>query len=426
MNLENIYSPEAENAVIAGFLIDENTRHLVEVLKPDDFYDPVNREVFEAIRRLHRENKPIDLLTLHEASKVAMTRITAYDTPTTVNIQHHIGIIKDKTAKREFAAVQQKVHKLLQEDISRVDLKNTVLKLIDGIDVGVSQEDGSLRAVLVKTFNELQKEGVSYRSGIDELDKKMGGFHKGEMTCIAARPSRGKTALVLQVAQGMACRGVNVLLVSKEMSKVQLGKRILARNARIDGFRLRSNNLSTEDWENVKREMAKLCSLPIVIDTESSTVPEIRAKARKEKADIVMIDYLQLLKSVNKEQSREREVAEMSRDLKNMTLEMDIPVIILAQLNRNAEDKRPSMADLRESGAIEQDCDNIIFLHKPGNEELKKGVDSRKLDRDFINEIKRNGWDLLEFIISKQRNGPTGVFYMVYENRYLDFIDILK
>lgn len=426
MDLQNLYSSEAESAILASFIIDENTRHLIETLEPAGFYDPVNRKVFEAIRSLYRANRPIDLLTIHETSKVDMARLTAYETPTSALTEHHIGILKDKAARRELMAALQKISKLLQEDLPRIELKNEAMRILDGIDVGSCQVDGSLRTVLIDTFNELQKENTAYKSGIDELDKRTGGFHKGEMTCIAARPGRGKTALALQIAQGMAWRGLTVLIVSREMSKVQLGKRMLASNARIDGFKLRSNDLDTGSWSKIKKQMDRLCNLPIVIDTESTTVPEVRARIRREKADIVIVDYLQLLKPTQKEQSREREIAEMSRAFKNIALEADMPVIVLSQLNRNAEGKRPTMADLRESGAIEQDSDCILFLHKPSNDEIGKAIEHRKLDKDFIDEVKRNGWDLLEIIVAKQRNGATGLFYLVYENKFLNFIGILE
>jgi replicative DNA helicase len=426
MDLQNLYSSEAESAILASFIIDENTRHLIETLEPAGFYDPVNRKVFEAIRSLYRANRPIDLLTIHETSKVDMARLTAYETPTSALTEHHIGILKDKAARRELMAALQKISKLLQEDLPRIELKNEAMRILATIDIGSCQVDGSLRTVLIDTFNELQKENTAYKSGIDELDRRTGGFHKGEMTCIAARPGRGKTALALQIAQGMAWRGLTVLIVSREMSKIQLGKRVLASAAKIDGFRLRSNTLDTKNWNRIKEQIDRLCNLPIVIDTESTTVPEVRARIRREKADIVIVDYLQLLKPTQKEQSREREIAEMSRAFKNIALEADMPVIVLSQLNRNAEGKRPTMADLRESGAIEQDSDCILFLHKPSNDEIGKAIEHRKLDKDFIDEVKRNGWDLLEFIIAKQRNGATGLFYLVYENKFLNFIGILE
>ncbi|NLX87273.1 MAG: AAA family ATPase [Clostridiales bacterium] len=426
MDLQNLYSSEAESAILASFIIDENTRHLIETLKPTDFYDPVNRKVFEAIRSLYRANRPIDLLTIHETSKVDMARLTAYEVPTSALTEHHIGILKDKAARRELMAAQQKISRLLHEDLSCVELKNEALKILDSIDAGSRQVDGSLRAVLIATFDELQRDDIAYKSGIDELDKRTGGFHKGEMTCIAARPGRGKTALALQIAQGMAWRGLTVLIVSREMSKVQLGKRMLASNARIDGFKLRSNDLDTGSWSKIKKQMDRLCNLPIVIDTESTTVPEVRARIRREKADVAIVDYLQLLRPTKKEQSREREIAEMSRELKSIALDFDMPVVTLSQLTRNAEGKRPTMADLRESGAIEQDSDCILFLHKPSNDEIGKAIEHRKLDKDFIDEVKRNGWDLLEFIVGKQRNGATGLFYLVYENKFLNFIGILE
>jgi replicative DNA helicase len=426
MDLQNLYSSEAESAILASFIIDENTRHLIETLEPAGFYDPVNRKVFEAIRSLYRANRPIDLLTIHETSKVDMARLTAYETPTSALTEHHIGILKDKAARRELMAALQKISKLLQEDLPRIELKNEAMRILATIDIGSCQVDGSLRTVLIDTFNELQKENTAYKSGIDELDRRTGGFHKGEMTCIAARPGRGKTALALQIAQGMAWRGLTVLIVSREMSKIQLGKRVLASAAKIDGFRLRSNTLDTKNWNRIKEQIDRLCNLPIVIDTESTTVPEVRARIRREKADIVIVDYLQLLKPTQKEQSREREIAEMSRAFKNIALEADMPVIVLSQLNRNAEDKRPTMADLRESGAIEQDSDCILFLHKPSNDEIGKALERGKLDKAFIDEIKRNGWDLLEFVIGKQRNGATGLFYMIYENKFLNFIDIFE
>ncbi len=426
MELTHIFSPEAENSILASFLFDEATRHLIESLKPTDFYDPINRRAFEAIRGLYRTNRPIDLLVLCEVSKIDMERLTAYETHTSILSEHHIDLLKNKAARREFQAAQLKISELLKLDSHRTELKNSILKVIEDVEIGSKQVDGSLRAVLMSTFDNLQKKDTAYKSGIDELDRRTGGFHRGEMTIIAARPARGKTAVALQISQSMAQQGLTVLFISREMSQIQLGKRILASNSRIDGFKLRSNNLDTKEWERVTQKMGELCDLPIIFDTESVTVPEIKARVRKEKADIVFVDYLQLLKPTQRETAREREVAQMSREFKNISLEMDMPVIVLSQLNRTAEENRPSLAAIRESGAIEQDADTIIFLHRPNNAEINEALGHDKLSRVFIDKIKENGWDIFEFIIGKQRNGATGLFYMIYESKFLNFIGILN
>lgn len=264
---------------------------------------------------------------------------------------------------------------------------------------------------------------TSNHTGITDLDRYTGGLHKGEVTIIAARPSIGKTALAVQIALQVAKKEKVVQVFSREMSQVQLGTRLIANQGKVDGQRMRTGHIRDEDWIEIVKAEAALSNLPLYINDEASTMPDIRAVCAEKKhkgLDLVIIDYMQLIEPHKRSDTREREVAEISRAIKKLTLEFEIPIIALSQLNRSTANKRPTLDTLRESGAIEQDADNVILLHKPDEKDVPDE------DLQLYRTLKSAGRDYVEVIIGKQRNGPTGMFTMSYNPRHMEFIGIRR
>ena len=244
------------------------------------------------------------------------------------------------------------------------------------------------------------------------------------MTTIGARPGVGKTIIGMQIALNIAKNKKKVMFTSLEMSVTQICERILSANTEIDGLRFRTGNIKDHEWAQAHKAAAIHSLDDFLLDKTSRNIQHIRTKLRKYKPDLLIIDYLQLLQSATKEFSREREVATITRDLKLMSLEFKIPIIILSQLNRNAEGNRPTMADLRESGAIEQDSDNIIFLHEPNEKDIDNLIKNGVYDITFFELLEEQNQKLSQLIIEKQRNGPVGTIDVIKVPRLMKFLEI--
>ena len=308
-------------------------------------------------------------------------------------------------------------------------IKNNALKEIGEIEDLVDNEVVTLKQGMLETIAHLEeryrnKDDKSYYTGITKLDKATAGLHPEELTTIGARPGVGKTIIGMQIGLNIARNKKTVMYTSLEMSVTQLCERIIAANSGINGLRIRLGDIKDDEWKKVIEAVSFYAFENLLIDKTSRNPQHIRAKIRKYKPDLVIIDYLQLLQPTTKQQNREREVATITRDLKLMTLEFKIPIIVLSQLNRNAEGNRPTMADLRESGAIEQDSDNVIFLHEPNEKEKEKLIENGIYTRDFFNSLEEKDNTLIQIIIEKQRNGPIGTFEVVKVPRLMKFIEI--
>lgn len=424
-----------EHAVLASIMNDERLITYIERLRESDFSDYRNKKILGAMKKLYKEGVTVDLInvanTVKQDVEVGYITAIAGSLHTTANFQEYYEQLKQRSAKAAIAEAARKIAAMTKTDIDPVELKNNALQIISDIETGIiNDKDKSLANVIVRTYLDLEKKyerrnDQSYYTGIHDLDKVTGGLHEEELTVIAARPSVGKTALALQIAEEIARHGRKTLFVTREMSETQLGQRMIVRHAGIDGTRIRAGKITEEDWAKIAEALTPLSRLPIWIDQDSRTVQEIRALARelknKEGIDLIIIDYLQLLKTTEKYQNREQEVAAMSRDTKLMALEFKIPIILLAQLNRHAEGRRPSLSDLRESGAIEQDADNVLFLYKPNRSDIEK-LEGRY--RQIAEQLRIRGKDFIELIIGKQRNGPVGTIYLAYEPSKLMFLNL--
>lgn len=439
-------SIEAEMSVLGGILLDNRAiTRVQELLTDEDFYRESHRIIFRAMGELIDRNEPVDLITLTDIlqSKKQLEMVGGPPylallvdyVPTAANIAHYCRIVREKAlTRRIITTATEIVTRGYDPEISVEDLLDSAQQQI--FDISENRQKKSFTPVkdvlksTIATIEKLyeKKEHVTgVPSGFIDLDEKTAGFQPGDLIIIAGRPSMGKTAFALNLCQYAAIHAhmpVGCAIFSLEMSKEQLVTRLLCSEARIDASRLRTGHLQESDWEKLLRGAGNLSEAPIFIDdTPGITVQEMRAKSRRLKAEknigLIMVDYLQLMQGSGsaRNESRQQEISEISRSLKALAKELNVPVIALSQLNRGLEgrsDKRPLMSDLRESGAIEQDADVIMFVYR----DVVYCDACKKNDGSCTKE----GHDRqAEIIIGKQRNGPIGTVEMVFLGEYTRF-----
>ena len=412
------HSPEAEQAVLGSMLIDADCiKDVMDKLQPQDFYLQQNREIFETIYSMFIYSRPIDGVTVaREMEKNGVYRDDTRSyllqlmevTPTSANVMEYAGIIRDKALLRSMAKAAGDIAAMVQEGVGTAgDLLSAAEQKIYAIRQGRgSQEMATVGAVLNDVMEQLAKltagsEPPGLSTGLSAVDRKINGLNKSDLLLLAARPGMGKTSMALNVALSAAkASGKTVAIFSLEMSKEQLVTRLLANEGLIENTRLATGNLRESDWEKIAQAASVLNQTNIRIDDNPLlTVADMNAKCRRlENLGLVVIDYLQLMTSAGGKgysgENRQQAVADISRMLKIMAKELQVPVLCLSQLSRaneKREDKRPMLSDLRESGAIEQDADIVMFLYRD----------------DYYNEDseKRN---IAECIVAKNRHGETG------------------
>lgn len=428
------HSLDAERAVLGGMLLaNESINTVAQILEPDHFYSEGHSLMYAAMTRLFSAGQPVDTVTLRaeleRASKLQACGGDEYllsltDTiPTVQNIEHHANIVVEKSQVRKMITVCHGIAANGYTDYGdwREYLDTSEKAVFDIANVSNKEHAEHIKEVVMRTFqqiHDLAKAGARVAglpSGFKRLDSMTAGMHPGDLIIVAGRPGMGKTSFALNVGVN-ACheKSCGVAIFSLEMPRDQLAKRMLCSEARVDASRMRTGLLAREDWPALANSAALLSDLPIFIDdTAGLTLMELRAKARRmhseHKLGLIIIDYLQLMHSGTKESSREQEISEISRSLKAFAKELGLPIIALSQLNRGVEsrgnkDKRPQLSDLRESGAIEQDADTIIFVYRDevyNKESLDQGV--------------------AEIIVGKQRAGPTGTVKVRFFNQYTRF-----
>ena len=425
------HSPEAEQAVLGSMLIDADCiKDVMDKLQPQDFYLQQNREIFETIYSMFIYSRPIDGVTVaREMEKNGVYRddTRAYllqlmeVTPTSANVMEYADIIRDKALLRAMAKAAGDISAMVQEGVGTAgDLLTAAEQKIYAIRQGRgSQEMASVGAVLNDVMEQLAKltagsEPPGLSTGLSAVDRKINGLNKSDLLLLAARPGMGKTSMALNVALSAAkSSGKTVAICSLEMSKEQLVTRLLANEGLIENTRLSTGNLRESDWEKIAQAASVLNQTNIRIDDNPLlTVADMNAKCRRlENLGLVVIDYLQLMTSAGGKgysgENRQQAVADISRMLKIMAKELQVPVLCLSQLSRaneKREDKRPMLSDLRESGAIEQDADIVMFLYRD----------------DYYNEDsdKRN---IAECIVAKNRHGETGKVELRWMPEYTTF-----
>jgi replicative DNA helicase len=427
---------EAEKSVIGSMFIDREAALTVsEILMSDDFYQKQYGIIFESMVELYNENKPIDLVTLQdklnekdlppEYSGVEFIRELVIAVPTSANVKHYAQIVKEKAVLRKLIKITETIANdcYLSKDSLETILEQTEKQIFNivqsrGTSDYVDIKDivlQSLESIEVVAKNKGSVTGVS--TGFIDLDYKTSGMQPSDFVLIAARPSMGKTAFVLNLAEHMAVKQkVTTAIFSLEMSKDQLVKRMLAMNSRVDSQLIRTGNLKDDDWIKLIEGAREIGESKLILDdTPSISIAELRSKCRKYKLEhnlgIIMIDYLQLMSGGGKKsESRQQEISDISRSLKALARELNVPVIALSQLSRAVEqrpDKRPMLSDLRESGAIEQDADVVMFVYRD----------------DYYNKDSEDK-GVAEIIIGKQRNGPTGTVKLKWQGELTRFANL--
>ena len=426
---------EAEQAVIGSMLTDqEAVSSAIETLKPEDFYREDNKIIYEAILNIYNRAEPIDIITL-KAELSSMNKLEAVGgleyiavlpdkVPTTANVDRYIKIVEEKSMLRNLIRTANEILSMGYEQTEDVeDVMDIAEKKIFDVMQRKSQKGyTSIKDILVESFAKLeelynQKQHVTgVPTGFIDLDKMTAGLHGSEFILIAARPAMGKSAFALNIGAYAATRAnVPVAIFSLEMSKDQVGNRILCSEALVDSNNVRTGELNDEELSKLAETSGELSQAQIYVDdTPGISVMEIRAKCRKLKLEkdigLVIIDYLQLVQGSGKTSSREQEIAEISRSLKILAKELDVPVIALSQLSRAVEarpDHRPMLSDLRESGSIEQDADIVMFLYRD----------------DYYNEDSEKK-NIAEVIIAKQRAGSTGTVELLWLGSYTKFVNL--
>lgn len=428
---------EAEQSVIGAMLMDRDAITIAsEILTVDDFYQKQYGILFEAMVELYTENVPVDLITLQnrlkekdvppEISSLEFVRDMITKVPTSVNVGAYAKIVSEKAALRRLIRVNEEIASACYAGKDSVEeiMEDTEKKIFQVLQRKTNDEFVPIKDVVLNALDKIEAASrmkgsvTGMPTGFIDLDYKTSGFQPSDLILIAARPSMGKTAFVLNIAEYMAFRSnETVAIFSLEMSKEQLVNRLFALESRVDSQILRTGNLSDNDWSSLIEAAGVIGRSNLIIDdTPGISVSELRSKCRKYKLEhnlgIIMIDYLQLMQGSRRSESRQQEISDISRSLKEIARELQVPVVALSQLSRAVEqrpDHRPMLSDLRESGAIEQDADVVMFLYRD----------------DYYNHDTEKK-DVAEVIIAKQRNGPIGTVELAWLPRYTKFANMKK
>jgi replicative DNA helicase len=430
-------SLDVERTVLGSILIDNRAAaKAIELLSPENFYATQHKRIFICMREMFAKSVPIDILTvaeelrkhqwLNEVGEEAYLNELTESVATSANIEHYTQIVREKSTLRRLISASADITTdcfSQQKDTGDI-LENAQQKIFDIAQSEIKGDYTKIEQLLPKAFKEIETYskkggGSGIRSGFDSLDDMTSGFQKGDLIIVAGRPSMGKTALCLDFAIHAALHTdppTPTLIFSLEMSSMQIVQRMLCSQAHINMHKLRSGKLSRDEHPRLSLAAGPLSQAPLFVDDSTGISPlELAAKARRLKAQhglgLIIVDYLQLMSSVSRAESRQQEITQISRSLKNTAKELEVPVISLSQLSRAVEqrggDHRPQLSDLRESGAIEQDADMVIFVYRESRYKKEEDVDGRE--------------GVAELIIGKQRNGPVGKVEVAFVEEYAKF-----
>ncbi len=429
------HSDEAEQSVIGSMIMDKDAIVAAsETITGEDFYQQRYGVLFDTMLELFNEGKPVDLITLQnklkekdvppELCSLEFIRDLITSVPTSANVRYYANIVKEKSTLRQLIKITENITNKCYLDKDKVDtiLEDTEKNIFDILQKRNTGEMVNIKDIVFRSLESIEAAArnkgsvTGVATGFYDLDYKTAGLQPSDLILIAARPSMGKTALVLNIAEYVALKSnVTTAIFSLEMSKDQLVKRIMSMHSKVDSQAIRSGNLSDEEWLKLVESARTIGNSNLIIDdTSSISISELRSKCRKYKLEhnlgLVIIDYLQLMSGSKKSESRQQEISEISRSLKALAREINAPVIALSQLSRAVEqrpDKRPMLSDLRESGAIEQDADVVMFIYRD----------------DYYNHDSEEA-GVSEIIIGKQRNGPTGTIKLAWLSQYTKFANL--
>ncbi len=448
--MDSIYSINIERAVLSSiFFNPEELEDILGVLKPKDFYLPAHKSIFEAMIKLHEDDMPIDedfirnKINSKDIDDSVLLEILSANPIT--NTQAYVKEIKDASVKRELATLATTIKKVaIEEQISANEALDTIQGELYKISTNSATSElkdmqtvtGDTLAYIEKMKKLGNKFLIGQTTGFDSLDKKTTGFNEGDLVIIAARPAMGKTALVLNMALKNIERDKGVVFFSLEMPAEQLMLRILAAKTSIPLQNLRKGDMDDNQWSKLTDAFNQLNSKKLFVDDGGSiNINQLRARVRKlaqnedNKISLVIIDYLQLMQGLGNK-DRHQEVSDISRGLKMLARELKIPIVALSQLNRGLEnrpDKRPMLSDLRESGAIEQDADIIMFVYRDDvykqRDEARKEKEAKDKGEDYKSKFQDKPIEEAEIIIGKQRNGPIGTVKLDFHKNLTKFID---
>ncbi len=431
------HNMEAESSVIGAVFLDNTVMEQIsEILVPEDFYGRQYGLIYEAMLELYNMRKPIDFLTVGERLKekdapeemqsTEFLKDILYAVPTSANAKAYANIVYEKSTLRKLIKTSEEIS---EDCYAGTDTLETILdsaekKVYDVVRARNSKEYEPISQIVMRALDRIQMASqvkgnvTGLATGFTDLDRMTAGLQPSDLVIIAARPSMGKTAFALSIADHVVVQKEKAAVIfSLEMSKEQLVNRLFAMEARIDAQKIRSGNLSNQEWIDLGEKAAVIGQSKLIIDdTSGITVSEIRSKCRKYQMEqdiqLVLVDYIQLMSSNSKTDNRQQEISEISRALKGLARELNVPVVVLSQLNRGVDsrsDKRPMISDIRESGAIEQDADVIMFLYRD----------------DYYNpETERK--NVTEVIIAKQRNGPVGTIELTWKPEFTKFVNTSK
>lgn len=427
------HSVESEESVLGSILLSsESANEVMDKLEADDFYVPAHQAIFRAITNLYNANRPIDAITITEelrkTNEIDRVGGVAYVTrlldivPSAANIEYYAGVVEEHSQRRHLLRAGSTIHDLsfkLEEEIALVlDRAEQTVLAVAGRKVGdgMHQLGGLFNPILeeLETLEAMGSEVTGLSTGFRDLDRKLTGLHPANLVIIAARPAMGKSALTANIAMNVAMTGGSVAMFSLEMAKEEVAQRMLCSLARIDSMKLRTGKIGDAAWPRLTDAAGRLYDAPIFVDDSPVvTVTDIRAKCRRLKRQhglaLIVVDYMQLMQGSNRE-NRQQEIAEISRSLKNLARELEVPIIAVSQLNRNLEsreDKRPRLGDLRESGSLEQDADVVIFIYR---------------DEYYDEQSDKRG--IAEVAIAKHRAGSTGIVEMTFMPEFTRFSDL--
>lgn len=429
------HNMEAEQSVIGAMMMErEAITSASELLTGEDFYQQQYSILFNGMMELYNDGQPVDVVTLQNKlqEKDVPAHISSLEfigslvnaVPTTANVKSYANIVKEKAVLRRMIKITEEIAGQCYQDNESLDniLENAEKEIFDIVQTRGTSDFVDIKDIVIEAINNIEEAAKSKGSvtgvatGFYDLDYKTAGFQRSDLILIAARPSMGKTALALNIAEHVVLKSeIPTAIFSLEMSKDQLARRILAMNSRVDSQKIRTGGLSHDDWAVFMKSANKVGKSNLIIDdTSAISISELRAKCRKLKLEknigMVIIDYLQLMSGSGKSESRQQEISEISRSLKALAREIDCPVVALSQLSRAVEqrpDKRPMLSDLRESGAIEQDADVVMFIYRD----------------DYYNPDTEEA-GISEIIIGKQRNGPTGTIKLAWQGQFTKFANL--